>query len=218
MGKDYRPRKNYYFCLLFLSKRRNQWQTSLNKKSLLEQIFCLIKMSFRNHLLLCAATVVISCRTNLLIQNLILANIKLIFWLVKTILSYFFQTLLLPKITFTSSENIFFNDYFILASENSFSVQWKQYAFVRSIFLSLETMTEIRGESVLTENYFPVRGNHFLLFFPEDAVFLVEAYFSTNSSFQLLEKDFLFSGNHLLHLRLLSYQPEPSLTCVKTIF
>ena len=79
-------------------------------------------MSFRNHLLLCAATVVISCRTNLLIQNLILANIKLIFWLVKTILSYFFQTLLLPKITFTSSENIFFNDYFILASENSFSV------------------------------------------------------------------------------------------------
>ena len=179
----------------------------------MEQIFCLIKKSFRNHLLLCAATVVISCRTNLLIQNLILANIKLIFWLVKTILSYFFQTLLLPKITFTSSENIFFNDYFILASENSFSVSWKQYAFVRSIFLPLETMTEIRGESVLTENYFPVRGNYFLLFFQKMQFFrIVETYFSTNSSFQLLEKDFFFSGNHLLHLRLLSYQPKPSLT------
>ena len=137
----------------------------------MNRFFCLIEKSFRNNLLLCAGTVVISCRNKLLIQNLILANIKLIFLLVKTILSYFFQTLLPPKITFTSSENIFFNDYFILASENSFSVSWKQYAFVRSIFLPLETMTEIRGESVLTENYFPVRGNHFLHFFPEDAVF-----------------------------------------------
>ena len=137
----------------------------------MNRFFCLIEKSFRNNLLLCAGTVVISCRNKLLIQNLILANIKLIFLLVQTILSYFFQTLLPPKITFTSSENIFFNDYFILASENSFSVSWKQYAFVRSIFLPLETMTEIRGESVLTENYFPVRGNHFLHFFPEDAVF-----------------------------------------------
>ena len=40
----------------------------------------------------------------------------------ETILSYIFQTLLLPKVTFTSSENIFFNKSFIPASGNLFSV------------------------------------------------------------------------------------------------
>ena len=72
MGKDYRLRKNYYFCLSFLSKTRTQWQTNFNKKSLLlplKQIFRLVEMSFKNHLLLCVATVAVSCRNKLLLQN-----------------------------------------------------------------------------------------------------------------------------------------------------
>ena len=50
----------------------------LEIKFLLEQIFRLVEMSFRNHLVLCKATVAVSCRDKLLMQNLIPANIKLI--------------------------------------------------------------------------------------------------------------------------------------------
>ena len=78
MGKDYQLRKNYYFCLTFLSKGRILCQTNFNKKSLLEQIFCLVEMSFRNHLVLCMATVAVSYRDKFLMQNLIPANINLI--------------------------------------------------------------------------------------------------------------------------------------------
>ena len=78
MGKDYQLRKNYYFCLTFLSKGRILWQTNFSKKSLLEQIFCLVEMPFRNHLVLCMATVAVSYRDKLLMQNLIPANINLI--------------------------------------------------------------------------------------------------------------------------------------------
>ena len=78
MGKDYRLRKNYYFCLSFLSKSRTLWQTNLNRKSLLEQISRLVEISFRNHPLLCVAIVGVSSRNKLLMQNLILANINLI--------------------------------------------------------------------------------------------------------------------------------------------
>ena len=75
MGKDYQLRKNYYFCLSFLSKRRT---SDRNGKFLLEQIFCLVEMSFINHLVLCVATVAVSCRDKLLMLNLISANINLI--------------------------------------------------------------------------------------------------------------------------------------------
>ena len=81
MGKDNRLRKKYYFYLPFLSKNRTWLQTNFNKKSLLllvEQIFRLIEMSFRNQLLLCVATVDVSCGNKLLMQNHISANINLI--------------------------------------------------------------------------------------------------------------------------------------------
>ena len=45
--------------------------------SLLEQIFRLVEMSFRNHLLLYMAIVDVSCRDKLLMQNFIPANINL---------------------------------------------------------------------------------------------------------------------------------------------
>ena len=115
----------------FFLNLATQWQTNFNQKSLLEQISHLVEMSFRSHLVLCLATVPVSCRDKLLMQNLIPANVN--FCLVKTIISYFFQTLLPPEATFTSIKNIFFNKSFILASGNLFSVQWIQYAFIRSL-------------------------------------------------------------------------------------
>ena len=46
---------------------------------------------------------------------------------------------------------------------------------------------------------------------------LVETYFLTNPSFQLLEKDFWRSVNHILYQRVLSYQPKPSPIWVEII-
>ena len=43
------------------------------------------------------------------------------------------------------SENVFLNESFIPASGNLFSVLYKQYAFVQSFFLMLETIIEIMG-------------------------------------------------------------------------
>ena len=134
MRKDYRFRKNYYFCLSFLSKSRTYWQNNLNEKSLLKQIFRVVEMSFRNHFLLCVATVAMSCRNNSLMQNLIPANINLISGQLKPFSPIFFQTLLPQKVTFTSNANILLNQSFIPASGNLFSVQWKKYAFFRSLF------------------------------------------------------------------------------------
>ena len=71
MGKDYRLRKNNYFCLSFLSATRiilMEKQTNFSEKSLLllvEQIFRLVEMSLRNHLPLYVATVAVSCRNKL---------------------------------------------------------------------------------------------------------------------------------------------------------
>ena len=111
MGKDYRLRKNYYFC-------RSQVEPSgglILIKNRLEQIFRLVEMSFRNQLLLCVATVAVSCRNKLLMQNLIPVNIK-------TILSYFFRHYCNRKSLLHLSENIFFDESFIAASGNLFSV------------------------------------------------------------------------------------------------
>ena len=66
---------------------------------------------------------------------------KLNFGLVNTISSDFFQTLLPPKVTFTSSKTYFSTN----PGGNLFSVQWKQYAFFGSFFLLLETTIKIKG-------------------------------------------------------------------------
>ena len=46
---------------------------------------------------------------------------------------------------------------------------------------------------------------------------LVETFFLTNPSSELLQKDFLFSRNSLLYLRVLSILPKPFLICMETI-
>ena len=119
------------------------------------------------------ATVAMSCGNKLLIRNLIPDNTKykLNFWLVKTLLFYYFQTLLPPEVIFTSSENVFFSKSFIPSSGNLFSFQWKQYAFVGRLFSAVGSHKLNQRESFLTEKYFHTSGNHFRFFLPEEAVF-----------------------------------------------
>ena len=69
----------FYFFLKAEAIIPSRGKLILIKKILLfpaEQIFCLVEMSFRNRLLLHVATGTVSCRNQLLMQNLIQANIN----------------------------------------------------------------------------------------------------------------------------------------------
>ena len=53
------------------------------------------------------------------------------------------------------------------------------------------------------EKYFPASGNHFQYFCQMKQFFrTVETYFSTNTSFRVVETNFLASANHKLFFRL----------------
>ena len=98
--------------------------------------------------------------------------------------------------------NIFFNESFLSTSEIYFLSSGNILLF-GAFYLLLETMIEIRRESILTEKYFPASGNHFQ-FFCQKKQFLriVETYFSTNASFRVVETDFLASTNCKFFFRL----------------
>ena len=109
-----------------------------------------------------------------------------------------FSQILMPlKVTFPSIENIFFNESFIQASGNLFSVQWKQYPFVQSFFCSYKSLLKSR-ETNFKRKTFSWKWKHFLQFScQEKQIFrIVEMYFSTDSSFRVVEADFLASSNH----------------------
>ena len=154
-------------------------------------------MFFRNRLLLCVPVVTVSGRNKLFMQNLITANINL----VKNILSYFFQALLPSKVTFASSENVFFSESFII-----FCLVEIVFCFVRSFSSAVGNHGWNLGESILTGKYFSASGNHIRSFCQKKQFFrIAETYFSTNPSFQLVEKYFLFSENRLIYLGVLPY-------------
>ena len=118
----------------------------------------------------------------------------------KTILSYFFHTLLPPKITFTSSENKFFSKSVIPTTGNLFSVYGSSMLFFSEPFFCCWNHNWNYGEPILKEN-----GNHFQFFCQRKQFFfqrILETYFSTNSSFRVVETDFLASTNHNFFSRL----------------
>ena len=87
---------------------------------------------------------------------------------------------------------MFFNKSFIPASG-------KSMLLFGALFLLLETMIEITGESILTKKYFSASGNYFRFFCQKKQFFrIVGTYFSTNTSFRLVETYFLSSGNSML--------------------
>ena len=101
----------------------------------------------------------------------------------KTILSYFFQRILLPlKVTFTSSENIFSTNPSFRLVETYFMSRRNSVLLFGPFFLVLETMIEIM------KNQF----EHYVFFL------LVETYLSSNVSFRVAVTDFLASTNHKL--------------------
>ena len=79
-----------------------------------------------------------------------------------------------------------------------FSCYWKPFSI---FFLPEEIVFSYIGNAFFNECFIPGSGNRFLpranhkLFFR-----LMETYLLANPSFQLLKKDFLFSGSHLLYL------------------
>ena len=123
----------------------------------------------------------------------------------KTILSYFFQTLLPPKVTFTSSENVFFNESFIfrlvethfLSSGNSML-----YSMFGAFFCCWKPWLKLGGTN-FNRKCFPASENHFRFFCQKKQFFRIAGtYFSTNASFRVVEIDFLASRNHKLFSRL----------------
>ena len=78
-------------------------------------------------------------------QNLIPANINLISGWWRPFSPILCQTLLPLKVTFTSSENMFFNESFIPASGELFLSSGHSLLLLGAFFLLLETMIEIRG-------------------------------------------------------------------------
>ena len=88
-----------------------------------------------------------------------------------------------------------------------FCCQWKPF----SIFLPEEAVFPYSGNAFFNECFIRGNGNEFLASTNHKLFFrLVETYFLTNPSFQLSEKYFIFTGNRLHYLSVLSYQPKPS--------
>ena len=64
------------------------------------------------------------------------------------------------EVAFRSSEIVFFKESFILASGSGFSINYKLCAFIRSFFLLVDTMLEIRCKPIriFLKNTFPLDG------------------------------------------------------------
>ena len=88
----------------------------------MEQIFRLVEMSFRNNLVLCKAIVAMPFRDKFFMKNLTPDNISLTFDKWKPFPPIFFRNYVPPKVTFASSEIVFFNECFIFTGGNLFSV------------------------------------------------------------------------------------------------
>ena len=80
MGMDYQFRKNFFFVFHFFLKVESCGRLILIKDIYYyywNKFYHLVEIPLRSHLLVCVATVAVSCRKKLM-QSLILANINLI--------------------------------------------------------------------------------------------------------------------------------------------
>ena len=74
------------------------------------------------------------------------------------------------EVAFRFSEIVFLKAYFILASGNGFPINYKLCAFIRSFFLLVDAMLEIRCKPVFfnfsipnSGSSFPVSGNRYFI-------------------------------------------------------
>ena len=88
------------------------------------------------------------------------------------------------EVAFRSSEIEFFEESFILASGNKFSINYKLCAFIQSFFL-VDTILQIKCEPIFFHFFNSYQRKQFFR--------LVETDFLLNASFRRLETDFLLS-------------------------
>ena len=67
---------------------------------------------------------------------------------------FFFQILIRMEVTFRSSEIEFFKEFFILSSGNRFSINYKLCTFIRSFFLLVDMILEIRDKLIFFDVFY----------------------------------------------------------------
>ena len=107
---------------------------------------------------------------------------KILFLLEKTGFFVFFQILIRMEVAFWASEIVFFKEPFILASGNGFSINYKLCAFIRSFFLLVDTILQIRCKPILFHFFYSWQRKQFS---------------------RLVETDFLSSGKSIFLFRAL---------------
>ena len=93
---------------------------------------------------------------------------KILFLLVETVFFSFFQTLIRMEAFFWSTEIVFFNKFFILASGKGFLAKYKPFAFIQSFFLLQDNILEIKCSSI----FFKKKEHYFRSFKPFYWVFV----------------------------------------------
>ena len=85
--------------------------------------------------------------------------------------------------------------------ETSFLPIGNSMLLFRAFFWCWKPLLKL-GKPILKEKHFPASGNHFLWFSCQRKQFsrIVETYFTTNASFQIVRTDFLASTDHFLYI------------------
>ena len=85
--------------------------------------------------------------------------------------------------------------------ETSFLPIGNSMILFRAFFWCWKPLLKL-GKPILKEKHFPASGNHFLWFSCQRKQFsrIVETYFTTNASFQIVRTDFLASTDHFLYI------------------
>ena len=90
------------------------------------------------------------------------------------------------KVAFQSIEIAFFNEFFIMSNRNGFCINYKLCASIRSFFLLVDTILEVRCKPI-----FFASGNEFFI---ECFILTSEKRFSIQFSF--IQSKFCASGSH----------------------
>ena len=132
MGTNYQFRKNHYFYLSFHPKSKTnysiQWKINFNKK-----IFTTAGTDFLSNRNLLQKLPSLMCGKRYCVLQKKVVKSKTLFQLIQ-IKFLASENHSLPYFQISCSENIFLNEPFIPASGTLFSIKWKPYAFVQSIF------------------------------------------------------------------------------------
>ena len=89
------------------------------------------------------------------------------------------------EVVFRSSEIAFFNESFILSCGNGFSINYKLCVFIRSLFLLVNTILEIKRKAIFFHFFHSYQQKQFF--------WLLKTNFLSNALLWRVETDFLVS-------------------------